>query len=96
MSPAFALEVLQGGAGTRYDPNLVQLLVNLLGRYPPGTLLQLEDGRLVRVVGRCRSPDTFARPLCEVLRLAHGAAASPGLQVDLAMEVAVRSVVEAS
>ena len=64
---------------------LLQLLVNALGAYPPGTLLRLEDGRVVRSVAPARGPETFAHPLARCLRLADGSEAPADLPlVDLA------------
>lgn len=66
ISPADALGAMAGAAGTLYHPTLVQLLVNVLGRYPPGTLLELEDGRRARSISPVRSPATFAAPLARL------------------------------
>ena len=66
LSPTMALAAMLKWAGTRYDAVLLQLLVNALGAYPPGTLLKLEDGRVVRSAAPARGPETFAhapRPL---------------------------------
>jgi hypothetical protein len=61
-SPPAALAGMVELAGEAYDPVLLQVLVNRLGRYPPGTYLDLEDGRQVRVVAPNRAPETFDRP----------------------------------
>ena len=61
--PARALAMMAGGAGTLYDPDLMQVFVNSMGRYPPGTVLKIGDGRRVRSVSLVRSPQTFNRPL---------------------------------
>ena len=60
---ADALGAMVKGGGTLYHPVLVQVMVNALGRHPPGTLLELEDGRLVRVAAPARSPELWAKPL---------------------------------
>ena len=80
VSPAKAVGTISGGAGMRYDPVLFQAFINRLGRYPPGTLLKLADGRTVRTTSVVRSPETFALPravvapeLLEVIDLAQGA-----------------------
>jgi len=84
LSPTMALAVMLKWAGTRYDAVLLQLLVNALGAYPPGTLLRLEDGRIVRSAAPARSPETFAHPLARCLRLADGSPAPAELPlVDL-------------
>jgi hypothetical protein len=66
VSPADALGAMARAAGTFYHPALAQLLVNVLGRYPPGTLLELEDGRFARAVAPVRSRETFATPLARL------------------------------
>jgi hypothetical protein len=84
LSPTMALAVMLKWAGTRYDAVLLQLLVNALGAYPPGTLLRLDDGRIVRSAVPARSPETFAHPLARCLRLANGSPAAADLPlVDL-------------
>jgi HD-GYP domain-containing protein (c-di-GMP phosphodiesterase class II) len=60
-SPATALALMASGAMTAYDPVLLQLMINRLGRYPPGTTLLLDDGRRVRSVSLA-TESTFALP----------------------------------
>jgi hypothetical protein len=62
VSPAQAIGSISGGAGIRYDPVMFQAFINRIGRYPPGTLLRLEDGRVVRTTSVVRSPETFGLP----------------------------------
>jgi hypothetical protein len=62
LSPAQAIGSISGGAGIRYDPVLFQAFINRMGRFPPGTVLKLEDGRTARVTSIVRSPETFALP----------------------------------
>jgi hypothetical protein len=84
LTPTMALAAMLKWAGTRYDAVLLQLLVNALGAYPPGTLLRLEDGRVVRAAAPARSAEAFAHPLARCLRLADGSPAPAGLPlVDL-------------
>jgi hypothetical protein len=75
LAPTVALAKMLKAAGTLYDTVLLQLAVNALGAYPPGTLLRLEDGTVVRVATASRGPDTFAKPLARPLQLADGSAA---------------------
>ena len=82
LPPPDALARLVAGAGTLYDPLLLKLFVNLMGRYPPGTILELEDKRWVVVVSGARSPETFDRPLCVPLHKGSGQGAPA--QIDLA------------
>jgi HD-GYP domain-containing protein (c-di-GMP phosphodiesterase class II) len=64
---ADALGAMRKGAGALYHPVLIQLLINALGRHPPGTLLELEDGRYVRVAAPARSAELWATPLVRPL-----------------------------
>ena len=86
LSPAEALGRMARHVPGRYDPALFQLLINHLGRFPPGTRIQLKDGRVVRVVSGARSPGTFDKPRCVVTRLADGSVPDEEIEVDLAVE----------
>jgi hypothetical protein len=77
LSPTMALAAMLKVAGTLYDPVLLQLLINTLGAYPPGSLLQLEDGRIVRSVAPAPEPERFAAPLARCVNLADGSPAPP-------------------
>lgn len=57
-----ALSAVARAAGTLYHPELAQVMVNTLGMHPPGTLLELGDGRIVRVAYPPASRERFARP----------------------------------
>jgi hypothetical protein len=84
LSPTMALAAMLKWPGTRYDAVLLQLLVNALGAYPPGTLLRLEAGRVLRSAVPARSAETFAHPLARCLRLPDGSPAPADLPlVDL-------------
>ena len=86
LSPPEALSAIVGGSGSRYDPVLVQALVNVLGRFPPNTLLELEDGRTVRTLCIVRSPETFDKPRAQIVGEEGGWVPDyPGV-VDLATE----------
>ena len=58
-TPVEALRRMQAQSGRLYDPLLLQALVNAMGAYPPGTLLQLDDGRIVESIGLARAPETW-------------------------------------
>jgi hypothetical protein len=62
-----ALGAMLKAGGTFYHPALVQLLVNALGRFPPGTLLELSGGRLGRSAAPARGPELWDRPLVRLL-----------------------------
>jgi hypothetical protein len=72
ISPTDALGAMARAAGAVYHPVLTQVMVNALGRYPPGTLLELADGRRARSVSPVRSAETFATPLACVCDPATG------------------------
>ncbi len=87
MTPLAALRAIQAGAGTRYDPVLAQAFINVVGAFPPGTQLQLEDGRVVRSISLVRKPETWSKPECRLERLADGQPAPADAPlVDLAVE----------
>jgi hypothetical protein len=62
---AAALSAVAKAGGTLYHPALAQVMVNALGLHPPGTPLELADGRVVRVAAPPASPDRFGRPLVQ-------------------------------
>jgi hypothetical protein len=64
---AEALGAMVKAGGRLYHPVLAQLLVNALGRYPPGTLLELADGRYGRVAAPARRPELWDKPLVRLL-----------------------------
>lgn len=91
--PAHALAMMDGASGILYDPTILQAFVNRIGRYPPGTLLRLRDGRWVVSVSGARSPETFDKPLCRLVRHADGSPAEGDVEVDLAVDGQVGRVV---
>ena len=86
MAPPDALSLMYGAAGSFYDPALIQIFANKLGRYPPGSLLQLNDGRWALSVTGVRSPEDFDSPVCLVAREADGSFPEDEVEVDLAEE----------
>lgn len=53
-TPQQAVNVLTQGMGSHFDPDMVRALVNLLGVYPPGSLLRLSDGTIALVTEASR------------------------------------------
>ncbi|MDB4931172.1 MAG: hypothetical protein JWM10_3656 [Myxococcaceae bacterium] len=94
MSPPTALARMFAARGAEYDPDLLQLFINRVGRYPPGSVLELEDGRWVLVLSGVRAPELFDQPFTEVVRLPDGTEPLVPMPVDLADEGTVRRVVE--
>ncbi|MBK9518816.1 MAG: hypothetical protein IPO09_15990 [Anaeromyxobacter sp.] len=83
-----ALGAMLKAGGRLYHPALAQLLVNALGRYPPGTLLELGDGTLARSTAPARGADLWDRPL--VRRLDPATRQPTGALLDLAAGGQVR------
>jgi hypothetical protein len=88
ITQADVLAAMSRAAGAFYHPVLAQLLVNALGRFPPGTLLELADGRRVRSTSPVRSPETFAAPLARFVDPATGEPSGP--IIDLSAGPAVK------
>ncbi len=59
LTPYEALHHLIDRAGTSFDPVLVKLFVDIMGLYPPGTVLELTNGE----VGVVCEPPAVGRPL---------------------------------
>lgn len=93
-SPAVAIRRMAGASGTLYDPILFQLMVNRLGKYPPGTALRLADGRVVVSTSGVRTPETFDTPMCRVVIEADGSQPKRMYPLDLASEGEVVGEVE--
>ena len=93
VTPPAALEYMVGASGPHYDPVLLQILVNRLGRFPPGTLLELDDGAWGQVVSGVRLPRWFARPLVRIIRNGDGTRPEEHTVRDLALTGAIRRVV---
>lgn len=67
-----------------YDPMLMQLFCNVMGRFPPGAILSLVDGHTVVSISTVRSPETFDKPLCKVVRRPDGSTPESDTFLDLA------------
>jgi hypothetical protein len=71
-------------AGKAYDPMLMQLFCNVMGRFPPGAILSLVDGHTVLSISMVRSSETFDKPLCKVIRRPDGSTPESDTFLDLA------------
>jgi HD-GYP domain-containing protein (c-di-GMP phosphodiesterase class II) len=89
-----ALARMAAQAGSAYDPDLFQVFVNKMGLFPPGSILRLRSGRVVVSTSGARSPKSFARPLCRLVREADGSEPPEPLMVDLAKGDRVVKVVK--
>jgi hypothetical protein len=84
LSTPDCLARLAAQAGKAYDPLLLQLFCNEMGRFPPGAILSLADGHTVLSISTVRSPETFDKPLCKVIRRPDGTIPSGEELLDLA------------
>jgi HD-GYP domain-containing protein (c-di-GMP phosphodiesterase class II) len=64
-SPDEALKKIMAEAGTHFDPILVKVFVNMLGKYPVGTLVELDNGEIGLV--QKPSEDLLTRPVVQLL-----------------------------
>ncbi len=94
--PNVAIRRMWAARGRVFDPYLLQLFVNKVGSYPPGTLLELLDGRWAVVISGVRSPETFSRPVCLVVRTEDGRKPPFDMEVDLAIDGLFGRILDAS
>lgn len=67
-----ALRILMKDAGTKYDPVVVRILVNLMGIYPLGCVVRLGSGEIGVVYHNSNDPQHFERPWVKIVRDANG------------------------
>lgn len=86
LSPSEALARMWASERTAYDPTLLQLFIRAMGVYPPGSLVQLNDGRIGAVVASAPT----GTPLCpQVMIYEPAVPRSEAIIVDLAKEPTV-------
>ena len=56
-TPIRALRVLLNDAGGVYDPDVVHAFIDVMGEFPPGSLLRLQKGEVVLVSRPAPAPD---------------------------------------
>ena len=62
-----AVRLLMEQAGTKYDPLVVKVLINLLGLYPLGCPVRLASGEIAVVYHNSNDPKLFDRPWVKVV-----------------------------
>ena len=100
LNPHEALGRMYTGSGTRYDPAIMQAFVNKMGKYPPGTLLEVEvnmKGKPITFImissSLVRSPETFDKPICKLIKLQDGRDA-PAVLANRPIDLAKRGVIK--
>ncbi len=93
MAQPDAMAYMYASRGTLYDPHLLQLFINKLGRYPPGSILELINGAWVIVVSGVRKPRLFAKPLTLMVRTRDGQITQKRIEIDLARIGRIRKVI---
>jgi HD-GYP domain-containing protein (c-di-GMP phosphodiesterase class II) len=93
IAPPDALARMYAAGGTLYDPVLLQAFVNRMGTYPPGSVLELEDGSWVLSISPVRRPMLFDKPLTRLVRFRGGALPDEDVDIDLAFGRRVARVV---
>ena len=58
-TPLEAMQILTDGAGTAFDSDAVAAFIQMMGEYPPGSLLRIGSGELVMVTGNGPSPSAL-------------------------------------
>jgi len=81
LAPPMAQSMMWAARGRAYDPDLLALLAQQLGLYPPGSLIELSDGRAAVSISGGRDAERFAWPRVAVVRAADGGGPLP--RVDL-------------
>ena len=83
MPPPTAQGAMWAARGTAYDADLMALFVRLMGAYPPGSLLELSNGRWVMSISGGRDQERFAWPITTLIQEADGSAPAASEELDL-------------
>ena len=81
-TPPEAIKLVIRGATSRFDPVVVRLLVSVVGRYPPGSLVELDTGEWAVVLGPGDGEMPTTRPRVLVVRDPLGRPIDPPLESD--------------
>jgi HD-GYP domain-containing protein (c-di-GMP phosphodiesterase class II) len=80
------LRILMQHTGTKYDPLVVKVLVNLMGIYPLGSAVRLASGEIAIVYHNSNDPTLYEKPWVKVMRDAGGAKVKKTMIRNLAEE----------
>ncbi len=80
--PIKALDRIVAAAGEQFDPIVVKALVHVVGRYPYGSLVELNTGEVGVVTSGGRTNESFNHPIVMIVRNADGTPSDPR-EVDL-------------
>ena len=83
--PVKALERIVANKDAVFDPVCVKALINVVGRHPYGSLVQLSSGEVGVVTSGGRSSEEFGRPIVMIVRNADGSECEPR-ELDLAVD----------
>lgn len=67
-----ALKIMIKESGTKFDPVVVRVLVNLMGLYPLGSGVLLDSGELAIVYHNSNDPKLFEKPFVKIVKDAQG------------------------
>jgi HD-GYP domain-containing protein (c-di-GMP phosphodiesterase class II) len=82
--PSAVLQEMRDNPRRGMDPVVVKAFINLLGIYPPGTLVVLDTFELAVVSAASPNPDMLSRPRVVIVSDARGNLMDPPLPADLA------------
>lgn len=88
LTPHRALQTLYARERDHFDPALLARFVRLLGVYPPGSLVELSDGRMALVIAS--RPGASLTPRVRVLLRDDGRELGPALDLDVGSPVSIR------
>ncbi len=87
-----ALALMAEATGNRLDPELLRLFASVVGRYPLGSAVLLDNGEVGVVIHTPSEPALAAKPLVRIVRDERGALVRNGPIIDLSDPACPRSV----
>jgi hypothetical protein len=86
-----ALEVLYQEAGKRFDRVLLHEFFGMLGRFPPGSVVRLQEGHIAMAAAPSWEALMFDRPSLLLIRTPKGRPIHPPRPLDLGLQRGERS-----